>query len=336
MNLGGFLVAVGCFALLAFTGVTHLHPNQRDGNQVANSGELLLPRYGPSAVSDGNWVYVFGGSPNGGRNGKDFMHAGLHSSIERINPKTLQSEYYSNGLHRRANHVSVFWGDKLVTCGGRSQVGVLRPKMVSCEYLEMGTGLFREMPPLPVAIRTLGMAEVDGALYVVGGVMDGAFSKATFRLKRDDDKWEELANAPLEVSGQIIAVGSKIYAIGGYNGKTMASVMVFDTKLGQWSRMQDLPYGLSAYSAVTDGEAIFIFGDYVQQDVIHRFDPKTGQLHLLDKKMTPRRHTAAVVVDDRAIVIGGNQTSAGMALKTIEAFDLETLRNGGRLMTKKN
>lgn len=299
--------------------------------QPSKKGELLLPRYGPSAVTDGKWIYVYGGSPHGGRNGDDFMHQGLHASIEKIDPTTLRSEYFSSGLYRRANHASVRIENRFITCGGRSQVGLSRPKLRSCEYLDLSTGIFRELPPLPEAVRTLGLVEVEGDLYAIGGVMQPPlYSASTHRIRKNSTKWERLADAPQGFSGQTIAIKDKIYVLGGYNHQAMSSVMVFDSKTLQWKEMKDLPYPLSAYSAVTDGRFIYLFGDYVQMDTIHRYDPETGDLYLLDQKMTPRRHTAAVIVDSRAIVIGGNQTSAGKALTTIEAFELADLKFGGQ------
>lgn len=301
-----------------------------DGTVIAsektNTGELLIPRYGLSAATDGQWIYVYGGSPIGKRNGKDFMQAGLEASLERINPLTLQSEYFGGGLYRRANHASIYFDKKLISCGGRTQVGLKRDKLSSCEYLDFETGLYRELPPLPDSVRTLGMAQIDQHIYVIGGVLNGpSYSSKTLRVNLQKNQWERLPDAPFPVSGMLIPIEENLYAVGGYNGEAMKTVMVFDTNLQEWKRRKDLPYPLSAFSAISDGTSIFIFGDYVKMDAIHRYDTRTGDLYLLEETMTPRRHTAAVLVDGRAVVLGGNQSSAGKALFTIEAFDLNML-----------
>ena len=299
--------------------------------QNSSSGELLIPRYGLTAVSDGRWIYVYGGAPHGGRNGKDFMHQGLHASIERVDPVSLKSEYFSSGLHRRANHASVFSENRLISCGGRTQVGIERPKMKSCEFLDFRTGIFRELPSIPEAVRTLGMVEIAKDLYVIGGVKDGpGYSRSIFRLRNNGNKWERLSDAPFEVSGQVVTIKHKIYILGGYNGKAMSSVMVFDTKTMQWERLKDLPYPLSAYSAVSDGKFIYLFGDYNRMETIHRYEPGTQKFFLLAEKITARRHTAAVIVNKYVYVIGGNQNSSGMALKLIERIELSRLRSGGK------
>ncbi|MEM7421466.1 MAG: kelch repeat-containing protein, partial [Pseudomonadota bacterium] len=84
-----------------------------------------------------------------------------------------------------------------------------------------------------------------------------------------------------------MSIGHRLYAIGGYNGKALTSVLVFDTKEGTWERREDLPYPLSAFSAVSDGTSIYIFGDYQRMSSVHRYDPLTGSLHLLDLEITP-------------------------------------------------
>lgn len=297
--------------------------------QSSEKGELLLPRYGPSAVTDSKWIYAYGGSPHGGRNGDDFMHQALHASIERINPIILKSEYSSSGLHRRANHASVLVENKFVTYGGRSQVGLSRPKLQSSEYLDPRTGIFRELPPLPEAVRTQGLVEVEGDLYAIGGVIQRPLHSASaYRLTKNGVKWERQADTTQAFSGQAIAVGRKIYLLGGYNDQAMNLVMVFDTKTLQWQNMKYLPDPLGAYSALADSRFIQLFSDYVQMNTIHRYDTETGDLYPVSQKIVPRRHTAAVIVDSSATMIGGNQSSSGNALTTIEVFELADLQSG--------
>lgn len=148
-------------------------------NVDTNRGELLVPRYGPTAVSDGTWVYVYGDARRGAGSGPDFMHDGLLSLIERVDPTSLKSEYFSNGLHRRANHGSAFADGSIVSCGGRTQVGLSRGRVSPCESLDLESGTFRELPALPESVRTLGMVAAGDDLYAVGGLTEsGRYSAA--------------------------------------------------------------------------------------------------------------------------------------------------------------
>ncbi|MEM7048350.1 MAG: prolyl oligopeptidase family serine peptidase [Acidobacteriota bacterium] len=304
-------------------------PAAKDSSEgsAVGRGELLVPRYGLSAATDGRWVYVHGGAPNGSRNGPDFMHPGVLSLIERVDPTSLESSYFSSGLHRRANHGSVLLEGSLVSCGGRTQVGLSRFRVASCETLDLESGIFREMPALPEPLRTLGMTEVAGDIYAIGGLTEqGTYSAVAFKLGQGEAAWESLADMPFPREGQVVSVGQRLFAIGGYNGSALRSVLVFDTASGIWQRREDLPYALSAFSAVAVGTEVYIFGDYQQMSSVHRYDTVTGSLELLDLEITPRRHSDAVLVEDRVLVIGGNQKSSGPATRIIEAFELEALR----------
>ena len=159
-------------------------------NVDTNRGELLVPRYGPTAVSDGTWVYVYGGAPRGARNGPGFMHDGLLSLIERVDPTSLKSEYFSNGLHRRANHGSAFADGSIVSCGGRTQVGLSRGRVSSCESLDLESGTLSELPALLESVRTLGMVSAGDDLYAVGGLTEsGRYSAATVRRAPEASAW---------------------------------------------------------------------------------------------------------------------------------------------------
>ena len=82
-----------------------------------STGDLLIPRYGLTATTDGTWIYVYGGAHVGAGGNEEFTVSGLLAAYERINPNTLESEYYAEGLHRRANHSSVFINGGILSCG---------------------------------------------------------------------------------------------------------------------------------------------------------------------------------------------------------------------------
>jgi len=307
-------------------------------NKSADSGQLLIPRYGLSAVTDGEWVYVIGGAHIGARSGKDFAISGLVAAYERVNPTTLESEFFVNGLFRRANHSSVLFNGGILTCGGRTQNGLNRQRTSTCEFFSPDSLILREYPALPERLRTLGMVKVRDQVYAIGGLGDGepdegfAFSTKTYLLDFKKHIWRHVADMPLCREGAVVTIGDNIYALGGYNGSVLKSVMVFDTKIFQWEQRKELSYGLSAFTAIADGDFIFVFGDYIKRSSIHRYDTRTGNLFLLEKEITPRRHLAAVIVGERVLVFGGNQNSVGKALSTIEAFEIAALRKGGKLI----
>lgn len=304
-----------------------------------STGDLLIPRYGLTATTDGTWIYVYGGAHVGAGANEEFTVSGLLAAYERINPNTLESEYYAEGLHRRANHSSVFINGGILSCGGRVQNGLERSRTSSCEFFLPDSLTSRNFPPLTDRLRTLGMTIIGSDLYVVGGLGDGkdgerySYSSKTYKFDFGANEWKYIADMPIQREGVVVANGDSIFAIGGYNGNTLNTVMVFDTKSMKWKQRKNLPYGISAFAAVTDGDCIYFFGDYKKLTSIHRYNISTGDFFILDLEIKPRRHLAAVVVDRKVIVIGGNQNSLGKAVSYIEAFEFSDLSEGGKKLT---
>ena len=329
------MISFLCLVLLTLT-----YPVFSQVNMEVNSGKLLIPRYGLSAVTDGKWVYAIGGAHFGANGGKEYAVSGLLAAYERINPISLESIFFADGLYRRANHASVMINGGILSCGGRTQNGLNRQRTSNCEFFNPNNLQLRSYPALPNRHRTLGMAKVDEKVYAIGGLSDGkpeerfVYSSKTYLLDNKKLTWKLVADMPFPREGVVVAVNDFLYALGGYNGKLMNSVLEFDTEKHEWKQKKDLPYGLSAFAAITDGDSIFIFGDYKKQSSIHRYDTKSGDLFLLNKKITPRRHLAAVKVNEKVIVVGGNQDSFGQALSVIESFDLTSLRNSGEMKSR--
>ena len=107
-----------------------------------------------------------------------------------------------------------------------------------------------------------------------------------------------------------MAIGRQLYAIGSYDGSAMGSVMVFDTETEQWERREDLPFGLSPHSLATDGDSIYLFGDYERRNVADARFPRraspvrsqsntwvssnvTEPLYGRDRSRLPKPHRAA-------------------------------------------
>ncbi|MEM1270891.1 MAG: hypothetical protein AAGI08_12685 [Bacteroidota bacterium] len=297
------------------------------------TGTLQFPRYALSSVTDGQWIYVFGGSHHPQPQSPERFPSALTATYERIDPETLQSSFYAVGLYRRANQASLVIDSAIASFGGRFQYGPDIQKAWQNEVLDISELTSREIAPLPEPLRTPGAAYHQGIVYLVGGATVDTmsetgqrFSERMYTLRSIDGDWERGPDLIHARADPVALVGDRIFAIGGYNGvEAIRSVQVYDTEAQTWSPMPDLPYPLSAYSLVVHGRYVFIFGDYRRMTDIHRYDTESGELTLLDTKLTTRRHSTAVKLNDRVFVIGGNRASPGLSLGLIEVFDLRDL-----------
>lgn len=305
-----------------------------DHSAEPRAGTLQFPRYALSAVTDGRWVYVFGGSHLAEPQAPDRFPSALTATYERIDPETLEARFYAEGLYRRANHGSLFVDSTIASFGGRFQHGPSIQKARQNEAFHVSSLTSREIAPLPEPLRTVGVASHRDTVYVIGGARDEivggslrqTLSNRVYMLATLDGAWERGPNMIHAREGAVAVVGDRIYAIGGYDGgNALRSVQVYDTNTRSWSLGPQLPYSLSAFSLVVLGPYVIMFGDYERMSAIHRYDTESGELTLLERQLTPRRHSAAVKLDDRVFVIGGNQASPAPGLGVIEVFELGDL-----------
>lgn len=87
----------------------------------------------------------------------------------------------------------------------------------------------KELPSLPVAIDNAAAAFADGAVYLAGGNAGGVPSRALYRLRLGEDKWQKLRDMPGEprVQPVMTALNGDLYLWGGFapkHGKKEASL----------------------------------------------------------------------------------------------------------------
>ena len=82
-------------------------------------------------------------------------------------------------------------------------------------------------------------------------------------------QWTGAANSPVpRLEASAVAVGNKLYVFGGYgmdNPHWLASkeTDAFNPTTNQWTRVADMPEGLTHMGAATDGRYIYAAGGYV-------------------------------------------------------------------------
>ena len=97
-----------------------------------------------------------------------------------------------------------------------------------------------------------------------GGPPDGGDGGAGFRTLR----WSRLADRPLGTSeAQGALVGGKLYTFGGFNWSTPCCTpwryaFVYDPTSNAWTRLADMPEGLTHAGATTDGTDVYYAGGF--------------------------------------------------------------------------
>jgi N-acetylneuraminic acid mutarotase len=133
---------------------------------------------------------------------------------------------------------------------------------------------------MPEAFSSFGATVCDGYVYVYGGHVGKTHTYSTeavtgkFRRLNlsKPDAWQELPGGVGIQGLALVSHGGKIYRIGGMQPRnkpgeeadniSIATVAVFDPKLGKWAPLVDLPAGRSSHDATVVGHKIVVAGGW--------------------------------------------------------------------------
>jgi N-acetylneuraminic acid mutarotase len=205
--------------------------------------------------------------------------------------------------------------------------------------------------PLPVAIAEVGVGEIDGKLYVVGGTdQSGNFCSSNWMYDPALDRWQERAPLPRASSHiGITELGGQLYAVGGLSANVhmgpQGSVLAYDPQLDRWTALAPLstPRGSLASAACrgklhvfgghdstttrkvrTEGGAEMIVGiGTVRTHEI--YDPVAHQWSQ-SKALPgpPRDHMGVAVLDQKIHIFGGRTTDYSDMLDRHDVYDPAT------------
>ena len=128
--------------------------------------------------------------------------------------------------------------------------------MIALTFLvALQVGQWTTIPPLNVPRQEVGVAAVEGRVYVIGGIgTDQQGSKVVEIFDTQAGRWRLGPSFPIPIHHpNVAAVGSKIYVAGGYSdpGFTpVAKVFELDTDTELWTRKADLRRARAAGAAV--------------------------------------------------------------------------------------
>jgi N-acetylneuraminic acid mutarotase len=183
--------------------------------------------------------------------------------------------------------------------------------------LDVGSGRWRDVAPLPAPRGGHAAVVLDGRIHVLGGgnasttLADHAvYDPAT-------NSWSEAAPLPRsEGSPAAVVLGGKIYAIGGRSGlEDYGDTFVYDPQADRWSRGPRIPPRGTAGAVVWRG-SIFVFGGESQKTGrvladVYELAPGAARWKRVSRMPTARNYARSVVFGGRVYVVGGS-TTAGL------------------------
>jgi N-acetylneuraminic acid mutarotase len=179
-------------------------------------------------------------------------------------------------------------------------------------FLLLQSGVWSSIPSLPTARQEVGVAAVEGRVYVVGGLDSTVAGRNTLEIfDTRTGQWQTGPPLPIAIHHpNVAAVDNKIYVAGGYSGSTFtatAATFEFDVDGMTWIRKLDMPTARGAGAAVGYNGRLYVFGGdrgvSVRDSAV--FDPATNSWTVLADMPTPRNHIGAAIVRGKIYVVGG-------------------------------
>ena len=175
----------------------------------------------------------------------------------------------------------------------------------------------------PGGVSSYGAAEVNGLIY------DLNISRNILQIYNPgNDSWSTSAAIPATRSGMsIIAVGGKVYAIGGSNSGT---VEAYDPQGNSWSTKADMPTARNyAAAAVVNGKIYVIGGSDGSgygMSTVEVYDPSNNTWAVIPEPVAAqwpvRARAVAVTLNNRIYLMGGRVGNTYLA--TVDEFDPAT------------
>ena len=281
---------------------------------------LQTGRYGHAVVTDGQKLYVVGGS------GPE----GLLGNIEVLDPSSGQAEVLAANLIPRRYHSAILVDGRIYVVGGESDSGAEK----SVEIFDLETKTVSWGAPLPTPRRLSKAAFLGGSIYVVGGqdpenrsTETGTDTVEAYDVAKNE--WRQVADLPTPRECAVVAAQGKLWALGGYDGdpRVLATVETYDPRTDRWTAEPDMAAPTSAHSALATRGALFTFGDYRMLDRVARLDLRYGTWTELDVPFVASRHNACAELRGEIFVVGGNVASSGSHLDLVQRFAVRELRN---------
>jgi N-acetylneuraminic acid mutarotase len=203
-------------------------------------------------------------------------------------------------------------------CGGS-----MPPAPGSTSSPSGGGNAWTALAPLLEARQEVGVAELQGRIYVAGGYrLDRSSANTVEVYDPAADLWSLASPMPQGLNhAAAVAVGDRLYVLGGDDGRgAVATTYEYDPRSNSWAVRAPMPTARSAPMAAVIAGRIYVAGGAPASAgrVLETYDPVTDRWTPLSPMPTPRNHVAGGAIGGRLYVVGGRPPNT---LSVLEVFD---------------
>jgi len=241
-----------------------------DSDTWSSGCDMPTLRSGAVAVTCEDRVYIMGGGFKQADGTFRFLRA-----VEIYHPKTDSWEAGPDLIMPHDYPATAFLDGYIYVLGGHHPDATLGgpktdPGFDFCERLNLATGEWEEIAPLPTARFALSAVTLDGKVLALGGV---AFTPQGFNNfdhieAFDPVKCEWYTDSSITLPWPAAGHGScmlngLLYLFGGYSGDAIcARASVYDPAGGSWRELPSMPAPRAAMGVATLDSSICLFGGW--------------------------------------------------------------------------
>lgn len=178
---------------------------------------------------------------------------------------------------------------------------------------------------LSSAREALAVVPSGGAIYVIGGLAEGAALTDTLAYDPATNAWQARAPKPTAVQGaSAAATGGRIYVPGGCDesDRPVTALEIYDPARDEWQAGPDMPRPLCHFALAALEGKLYVIGGWdgaAATADVWAFDPARGTWTAQAPLPSARSDAGAAVAGDRIYVIGGRD--GDRLLPDVLAFD---------------
>lgn len=191
-------------------------------------------------------------------------------------------------------------------------------------------GTWDSVAAMPSERQEVAVAALDGTVYVLGGLGDGAAPVAAVEAYDPArNTWAPRAPLPVPLHHPAAAVaGGRLYVVGGYTGGRVswtphAGLYEYDPAADAWTARAPMPTPRGALAAAAIGGRLHAVGGAADSALATHevYDPATARWRAALPMTVARDHLAAVALDGRLWAIGGRSSFMGTQYSAVEIYD---------------
>ena len=336
--------------ILSSCGSNKIVKNIHQDNSFREIGNLSNARFGHALVSSNNEIFIIGGIEK--------SNELFSTSIERFNINSNILEKLPTPILGRRYLGAVLVDSNIYIVGGEKKPGdlPLNPAVIVqttgiLEKYDLKTNRIIKLSEMPNPRKGMGIVEHNGKIYVIGGSQYKSLTKDKYGLKpilRIENPfyiYEDMEKQFLYLSSmdiydiktdtwttgpsmnkarecKAVLHKNKIYVVGGYNGRPLDNIEIYDIENETWEELEDSPVSISAYSCLVKDDLIYFFGDYEELNMVLIFNPENKEWINIESNVKGCRHNASVTCNDEIFIVGGIVTpNIDTALDNIQQYN---------------